>query len=166
VWRTAPTLRYPRARTERDGHLRSLADSNGKKNVVFKIGLLSRWAGQDHDGKNCPDPPGGQEVPGSNPGSPTTKVQARRRGASLRPTCGRRDVPTGGRPGPAPIETVPTPAAIVGARDAQSFPSRSIDTTDRTVRPPHRQQLRLMSSRWSVVGWRACRGPLPGAQSH
>jgi hypothetical protein len=30
------------------------------------------------------------------------------------------DAPSVGRPGPAPVETVPAPAAIVGARDAPS----------------------------------------------
>ncbi len=51
-------------------------------------------------------------------------------------TTGRLpDAPSVGRPGPAPVETVPAPAAIIGARDAPSIllPVRRHPQLDRSA---------------------------------
>jgi len=101
-----------------------------------------------------PPSPGGYSEPAS-----------RRRLVSDGMTTRRLSIaPSVGRPGPAPVTTVPAPAAIVGARDAPSdlLPVRWHQCRDRW--PPHRQWFRLMGIRCVVVGFRARLGVLSGAE--
>jgi len=91
----APSPRYPRARMENNGQLRQLTESSVQENFPLEQDFCSnqlvsnvepsvrarrgeRIFASESRRRNCPDPPGSQEVRGSNPLTSTRRSQVRR----------------------------------------------------------------------------------------